>query len=189
MSSITQSEYFFYGSSTIDDTGSHVQYGLFNAIDNRFVLTSAEPDILNWISFLFSSRYNLSVYRLTTAENFQPNLIDNEVCTRWTIGNNQMLQFTKSSDWRSIIDIKTLVECPIDMPLGLLADDIPYLMAAHSWISSCLERCRLLGIEHILTSKLIDLPLSDPAIDQCRQVFMTIYHEPDFEKARSTIGF
>lgn len=187
MSCITKSDYFFYGSSAIDSSGQHVQFGLFNAIDNRFVLTSTRDDVLIWLSFLFSSRYNLSVYRLTTAKNFQPNLIDNEVCTRWTIGKEQMLRFTRYNEWRDVTDVISLVECTDPIHPGLLVNDIPYLMAGHQWIDSCLFRCQTLGIDHILTNKLIDLPLVDPVIDACKHIFDIIYNEPDFQQARMLI--
>lgn len=179
----TEPQYFFYGSVNYGPDQLPVQYGLFNAVDDRFVLVSSESRVLQWLSFLFSNRYNLSVHRLTTAENWHANIIDNLVCTRWSISDHQLLYFTRANTWNHIYDVTALVDCNHEIADGLLKKDIPYIMAAHKWITNCLIRLDHLQIGHILSSGLIELAWEDPMITMIKDVFNIISHETDFAQA------
>jgi len=79
------------------DPAVHFHYGcpstkikhwaLYEPASQRFLFTSdhQDLDILQEIRTLCSSRYNLFLFDISTAENYHPNIMDNTSCENWSI--------------------------------------------------------------------------------------------------------
>ena len=87
--------YFFHGSAYPREPHVIKQYGLYNSVIDRFVLTHHDPRILNGVRKLFSSRYHLLLCSLHTAENFSHGLIDNLICYNWSMRSSSNLRVTR----------------------------------------------------------------------------------------------
>ena len=80
---------------------NNTQYGLYSPIDDCFVLTYHDREPLESLVFLFSSRYNLYLYRLDLSSNFSENLIDNTCVLNWTLAASDkpvITRFRKNFD-------------------------------------------------------------------------------------------
>lgn len=74
-----------YGLTPLDP-----MYGLWEPVLDRFLLVSADSDLLGQLSLLASRRYRTSVIRLHSITG-QPNVIDNSVCLNWTLRDSSDL--------------------------------------------------------------------------------------------------
>jgi hypothetical protein len=109
--------YFFFGSALRHESGEIKQYGLYNFVIGRFVLIHHDPLILNTVKKLFSSRYQLILFCLHTAENFSDELIDNQVCYSWSIHSEYSLRSTRFPEFdtdpiecRRLLELDTAVD-------------------------------------------------------------------------------
>ena len=62
-------------------------YALYQPVLDCFVLLVPSKDLACKVKYILSSKYSTYVVRLDTAENFEQNLIDNEICEQWTLSN------------------------------------------------------------------------------------------------------
>lgn len=77
---MTKTEYFLHGMAD----ASSKQYALFSDYFNRFMVIDDDLMDLQITSCVFSSRYPLIIYELTTANNFHSiSKIDNSICFNW----------------------------------------------------------------------------------------------------------
>ena len=62
-------------------------WALYEPASKRFLFTSDDQSIdkLQQIRILCSSRYNLFICDISTADNYAPNLVDNECCENWSM--------------------------------------------------------------------------------------------------------
>ncbi len=60
-------------------------YAIYQPTLNRFINIVASIDIAQQLRRVLSSRYQCYIVCLNTADNYQPNLIDNDVCEHWTL--------------------------------------------------------------------------------------------------------
>lgn len=193
MTDIQDSEYFFHGSAAEDGS----QYGLYEPITDRIIMTSRFPNALETVAFLFFGRYNFYVIKLSTADNFQPNLIDNLCCTNWTIANKSDIRanadIRKLHEEKTVIPVKSLVQVgPIDHN-ELVYKDIEYLMAAYYWTTTEERELKIshfepfskteLSIQSFLT---LPVPLSGTN-DAVRKMHDIIFTEYDFATAKRQI--
>lgn len=79
MSKITQLPYYFWGSAYPD------QFALYSPALNRIILVDHTDLCLEYVCYVMSSRINLLIVPLHTADNFQDNLVDNSCCTHWGV--------------------------------------------------------------------------------------------------------
>ena len=77
---ITQSRYFLSGAYW----KGH-QYALYDVIADRIVMCFYNKHVLHTLQVILSSRYNLLLCDLTTAPNWEDNLIDNSCCYAWRV--------------------------------------------------------------------------------------------------------
>lgn len=68
-------------------------YGLYSPISDCFYFVYHNYRILQEVRVLLSSKFDLHIVRLDTAENWTPNLVDNECCENWTWANKQDLSW------------------------------------------------------------------------------------------------
>lgn len=63
-------------------------HGLYQPVLNCFLIVFSDYDSVGpQLAAILSSRYLLQPIQLNTADNYTHNIIDNEVCERWTISN------------------------------------------------------------------------------------------------------
>lgn len=78
-------KYFTYGYSP--DLRNSV-YGLYQPVLNCFLIVFPDYHLVgSHLAAILSSRYVLQPVQLDTAANYVHNIIDNEICERWTISN------------------------------------------------------------------------------------------------------
>ena len=76
---------FHHGSPS----GKLKHWALYEPASKRFLFTSNDQDInkLHHIRVLCSSRYNLFICDISTADNYLPDLVDNECCENWSMSD------------------------------------------------------------------------------------------------------
>lgn len=180
---------FFYGSARLDETTGvgFTQFGLFNAVENRFVVTHPELEILQLTAMLFSSRYDLIPCDLVRATNFQPRLIDNSCCTNWTIGNQQILSFTRYNRFVDALVVTELCPAIQPAPQTLLNNDIQYIWAVRQLIEDFVIARKYVSRCNTVVLTMLDTPFAIPELDFFRKSFNIIYRQPDFKKAWTDI--
>lgn len=68
---------------------------LYQAVTDRFYLALDDLGIAQEIKKVMSSRYDLWICRIDQADNYQTNLIDNDCCMLWSLGNKQDIMVSK----------------------------------------------------------------------------------------------
>ena len=84
---------------------------LYQPSADAFFLTLSDSDsaLARKIKQLMSGRYDLFVCRLDTAQNHQPNLIDNDCCFAWSLENALDLPVTRPYDFHSVWSVTNLI--------------------------------------------------------------------------------
>lgn len=95
-------------------------YAIYQPTLNCFINIVANVTVAQQLRRVLSSRYQCHVVCLNTADNYSPNLIDNEVCERWTLQDPAGLIDFDRLDTSMIVsaDHLTLVSNPVDWPIG-----------------------------------------------------------------------
>ena len=96
-------KYFTYGYPFTPDLPV---YGLYQPILDRFMAITPYYNVAKTLVLTASSRYQLCVCQIDCADNFNYNIIDNEICDSWTLTNKS--------------------ECPV----GYLLSDYTYIPVA-----------------------------------------------------------
>lgn len=84
MNNITDDKNFYYGIPTIS------QWGLYSMVDDRFLFVTDQLFPLKYLSFIISSKINLTIIKISESKNFNLKLIDNSCCTRWGVEFNNI---------------------------------------------------------------------------------------------------
>jgi hypothetical protein len=83
--------------------------GLYQPVENRFLLTLCDVQHAQDIALIISGRYPVFLVDMTSAENYCENLIDNLCCVDWSILPEQVLPTQIHSYSRIIVEAKKLV--------------------------------------------------------------------------------
>jgi len=83
--------------------------GLYQPVENRFLLTLCDVQHAQDIALIISGRYPVFLVDMTSAENYCENLIDNLCCMDWSIQPDQVLPTQIHSYSRIIVEAKKLV--------------------------------------------------------------------------------
>lgn len=196
--SITDSKYFFCGAADTDPlSNAPIQYGLYEPVTDRFVLTSKFLQPLEDIAILFSGRYMFHICDLTTAVNFEMNLIDNECCYNWTLGSKRGLRINecvKEFAEKETYEAQNLVpatEIDINEPI---VQDHEYLLAAFSWVSDgehnlIPTRVQPFTVAENKFKNLIDLPVNIVKSTQLlKDINNVIFTEFEFKTAEEKVN-
>lgn len=70
-------------------------FGLHHSVLGCFLVTVCSQQQAHELQLLASSRYNLVIVDLTSADNYDVNLIDNDCCDNWTFSNAQSVNIFK----------------------------------------------------------------------------------------------
>jgi len=188
------------------------QYGLYDTITNRIVLTYHKRFIMEYIVELFSSRFNFKLIDLTTAKNFTNNLIDNACCTNWTISNYSDLSniSTGAKLKTRIFTADELITSPSNTDYSLITNTQEYMHLAiriAEWFDDRLNIATsiLAGLEpdqityedydYNFHNNFIDKPFDNGEekesltsfISNRKKAFNIIYKEFDFDKAKNQL--
>jgi hypothetical protein len=136
-------KYFTYGYSP--DLRLPV-YGLYHPVLNCFLVVFPDYDAVGpQLAAILSSRYLLQPVYLTTASNYTHNIIDNEVCERWSISN-----FGEISS-RTIINKVTLIPADGLIPAPPVTELIQ-IKKEKQWAQFCLFWLRFIKSECYLST-------------------------------------
>lgn len=189
------SSYFFHGAA-VDNPGLYRQYGLYNPMLDCFVLTHSDSTMLQLLSKLFSSRYYLTLCRLDLAQNFNKNLIDNSVCTNWTVGNTDQILFTKIQSFTSkeIVVSQLKEKTHLVSTEDLLIQDLEYLFAAAAWLNLLEHQKYRKQLWPVVYSNFEEIPLDQHGLSEqhpykefCDKIYKIIYTEFEFDRAQLLI--
>lgn len=125
--------YKYFDHGTVNEKNSAVQYGLYQPVLDCFLLTTADLDIAKQLVMVASSRYDLQICNLSTAENYAENLIDNQCCHNWTLSNKNEIFHFKSYTKFNPIKIKKLLETNGNVEWDLQEETQWLLMVTH-WL-------------------------------------------------------
>jgi hypothetical protein len=169
-------------------------YGLYDPYSKRFVYTHSNKHILAHTAFLFSSRYELWLCNIAVAENFEPNIIDNDVAQNWSIDfNGQQLTSNGLFASRSIIDVPLLKDVgQANITTAPLADTeyIKYVVDLFTRISQKVVRPWHDDYFHesdFVYHDIIQSPFTSKRREFYTQVLRVVYFEADFNTARNKI--
>jgi hypothetical protein len=84
--------------------------GLYQPVIGCFLLTLCNYQDAQEIMIVASSRYNLLAVDLTSAENYCPNLIDNECCENWSLPVEDSRHEIYYRDFLKLHTTKTLIQ-------------------------------------------------------------------------------
>jgi hypothetical protein len=117
-------QYFEFGKPYFPDRQQH--WAFYEPVFGRFLFTSSSTDIgiLQEIRMLCSSRYNLILCDLQTADNYNINLIDNLCCENWAMTNQ--VDITDIMTHHYDYNVETLI--PVN------ADQDPQILREKTWI-------------------------------------------------------
>lgn len=90
--------------------------GLYQPMENRFLLTLCNVQHAQDIALIISGRFPVFLVDLTSAKNYSPNLIDNLCCVNWSIPPEQILPTQIHNYSRIIIEAENLVYCQNQNP-------------------------------------------------------------------------
>jgi len=85
-------------------------FGLYQPTLDCILLTVCDIEEALEIQMLASSRYNLFVVDLVSAENYSVNMIDNDCCENWTLSNKEDIDIGLSGSISSIVQVSKLIE-------------------------------------------------------------------------------
>lgn len=77
-------------------------FGLYQPVLDCFLLTLCDSRQAREVKLLASARYSLFVIDLTTAQNYTPNIIDNDCCHHWSLTNRDHVHVGQSDANRII---------------------------------------------------------------------------------------
>ena len=155
---IENSEHFVWGSA-IDQ---QPQYGLYNAVTDCFMLVTPNLNEANQLKSILSSRYELLLVELSSADNFNLNLIDNTVCTNWSFEGKHQIKIGTLEIYltETLIQADTLCASTQSGSWPLESEQNYALMCQH-WINFLNQQ------KHLVASQKFDkfLPLPDSLRD------------------------
>jgi len=131
-------KYFTYGHSP---DLRNPTYGLYQPVLNCFLIVFPDYDSIGpQLAAILSSRYLLQPIRIDTADNYTHNIIDNEICERWTISN---LDEISPND--IILGVKIILANQL-IPVAPLDTGIP-IAREKQWAQFCLFWLRFIRLE------------------------------------------
>ena len=131
-------KYFSYGYSS---DSRHSLYGLYQPVLNCFIIVF--PDYASvgpQLAAVLSSRYVLQPLQINTAGNYTHNIIDNEVCDRWTISNLDRISPNEIMTKVSVMFADQLI--PVDTSVQLIQ-----IEKEKQWAQFCLFWLRFIRSE------------------------------------------
>lgn len=178
-----------------DEYSDNMLYGLYCPYNKRFVYLNTNRHVLAHTAFMFSSRFELWLCRIDCAENFEPNIIDNEVAQNWSID----FDGNAAVGARSIFSARHTVEVPllkyagkVEVPIAALEDIeyVRYVINLFARIRANIEQPRYDDYSHeidFVYSSTVHPPFESTRANFFAKVFETVYLESNFAQAKNKI--
>jgi hypothetical protein len=125
---------FDYGYPT---SPGNPHYALYQPVLKCFLLTVSTLEEAQEIKLLASSRYSLYIVDLSSAENYEHNLIDNSCCENWKLSNTSAIFVGHSDDFKKIIKAEILESS--DLNNGDVIQEKIYLQTILYYCKYCFQ--------------------------------------------------
>jgi hypothetical protein len=83
-------------------------YGLYEPVTDCFLTVLGSIDIITQLRYIVSSRYHTHICQLNHASNYTIKIIDNEVCTNWSLTNKTDIPISATFQNRKNIIVEEL---------------------------------------------------------------------------------
>ena len=148
-------------------------YGLYSAVHDCFLILYFDLDTVCRIKALWSSRYNLYIVQVSCAGNFEPNLIDNSVCTNWGFSNSydiDVFNYFSDRNWKPVL-AETLVGKKGTKQVD--QTDLDLLHNILGWLN-VLAEIRHAEYQYTFADQMLNYYLELPDIFESQKRFMNI---------------
>jgi len=174
------------------------QFGLWQPVLDRFLITVNDKDSALQIGLLASSKYKLLTCNLSSATNHNENLIDNLCCENWTLSNKRHINFTELDSHGKIIEVENLISTD---PLSKNPDNFN-IEQEKNWLQFCkffldfLKNLKYYRQDGYMYDRFIKKIKSTPMLDndyfdhiEQTEIFIlkTLYHEWNMDICFDTI--
>jgi hypothetical protein len=123
-------QYFDWG---MPSTNQEHQFGLWEPVLDRFLLVGVDPQNINDLRMIASSRYLLFVCDLSEAANYTPNLLDNSCCENWTLSNKKSIELGKFARHINPVKVEELILCHSNIEWNVESEK-SWLLFAYHWL-------------------------------------------------------
>lgn len=123
-------KFFQWGYSNLNDN----QFGLWEPTLDRFLLILNDVSLVDCIIMVSSSRYNLYLCNLNSAQNYSRNLIDNSCCENWTLSNKSQIKIGKFNQYNTATTVEFLVPS-LDNPKWNIKQEKAWLQICWFWLN------------------------------------------------------
>jgi len=164
-------EYFVWGNTTEHRS----LYGLYNAVVDCFILVTPSLGSANKLKTILSSRYELILIELSSADNFTPNLIDNTVCTNWSFEGKNQIKIGMLCNYFDDEVTQADILCVSSRPLQWqLESEQEYALMCQHWINFIKQQKQYTDTEKF--DKFLSLPgLEDDLLKVTSEIYRTMY--------------
>jgi hypothetical protein len=148
-------------------------YGLYSVVHDCFLILYFDLDTVCRIKALWSSRYNLYIVQVNCADNFEPNLVDNSVCTNWGFSNSydiDVFNYFSDKNWKPVL-AKTLVGKKGTKQVD--EKDLDLLHNMLGWLN-LLAEIRHVEYQYTFADQMLNYYLELPDIFESQKRFMNI---------------
>lgn len=183
-------KYFSYGYPFTPDLPV---YGLYQPVLDKFLAITPYYNVAKTVVLTASSRYQLCVCRIDCADNFDYNIIDNEICELWTLSNKSECPIGNHLADYTYVPVASLIPNTNIVDWNIVQEK-HWLLMSMFWIGL---------FEHIRTSQ-YDYSVADSVLNQFlsldqdgltywdptteNKILSALYHGTDFEKTDQEIN-
>jgi len=135
-------KYFTYGYG-LDLTNPI--YGLYQPVLNCFLIVFPDYNTVvgPQLTAILSSRYLLQPIQLNTADNYTHNIIDNEICEKWTISNQTDVPIRSMMTGVSVIPAFHLISSTLTMDLLKIEKEKQWAQFCLFWLRFINSECQI----------------------------------------------
>jgi hypothetical protein len=166
-------------------------YALYQPVFDCFLIVTPSKLFVNQLKALLSSRFSLHLVCISSAENYEPYIFDNEHCDRWTFSNKNELWVNRGLWNLTPIDAKNLVfsDKVIDWDVNL-EKRFAHLALFFLQLFEDYKKMYLFSEVDIILSELLPIDQDVPEYFNIRlkkQVMQILYTERDPTQAEEQI--
>lgn len=108
-------------------------YGLWEPVTSRFLFVVGELEYAETLRLAASARYSLFVTKISCAENYYYNIIDNSCCNQWSMSNSQDVFTSQPGKFLKPVSVVKLIPCT-EYEQWELDREMEYLQICLWWI-------------------------------------------------------
>ena len=186
-------KYFTYGYSP--DLKNPI-YGFYQPVLNCFLIVFPDYNAVGpQLAAILSSRYLLQPVQIDTADNYTHNIIDNEICERWTISNQNDISTRSIMTGLTVISADRLIPAVTVIELIQIKKEKQWAQFCLFWLRFIKLECQFSAAGMWIDNQLGDLDIFDvfePLLPFNYKQFITktmqlLYLGQDLEKTEQAI--